>query len=300
MYWYYMRGNDRVGPISDEELARLRADGTIGASTMVWRSMTTAQSPPPTGPAARRAPAAQINGPLEEWDPPPLLITATDVGVFDFFTRSWPLYRGQYWLLLAISVVGLLLGRAAPFRILLGPMLCGMHLCYLAQIDGRKVSFELLFKGFDHFTASFLVTLLHIAFSTAVIVPLSIIIMIGTVVVGAAVGQGNDAAGGAAFGIGMLLFVAASAAVAVLLLPLHQFAYPLIVDQGYEVWDSIKTAYRGAWANALKLLGLVIVSAVLLMCGWTVCCFGAIFVLPIIHGAWAYAYRCIFTPSAVP
>jgi uncharacterized RDD family membrane protein YckC len=37
MNWHYAVGQQRFGPVSEQELARLAAAGTIGADTLVWR-----------------------------------------------------------------------------------------------------------------------------------------------------------------------------------------------------------------------------------------------------------------------
>ena len=317
-YWSYLKGNDRIGPIDDDELARLKADGTIGPDTMVWRSMKGPEpaapaEPPPTTPAAPpvtpppgppgASPAAvaapQIEDPFEaEPVRPPLEITSTDVGVFAFFSRSWSLCRGQYWMLLGISTVGILLGSMVPLAVLLGPMLCGVYLCFLTRFGGRKVTFDMLFKGFDHFLPSFLVTLISVGIGMAIMLPMYIV-MIVVAMSGMAASNGNETAMSIAMAVGILLFALVAIGFSVLMLP-FQFAYPLIVDQGCGVGDSIKTAYRGAWANVLKLLGLAIVSMVIALFGVILCYVGTLFVLPFILAAWAYAYRCIFTPSAVP
>ncbi len=35
--WYYAEGNNKAGPVSQDQLNRLAADGTIGADTLIWR-----------------------------------------------------------------------------------------------------------------------------------------------------------------------------------------------------------------------------------------------------------------------
>ena len=38
MNWYYAVNQQRIGPVSEQEFARLIAAGTIGADTLVWRA----------------------------------------------------------------------------------------------------------------------------------------------------------------------------------------------------------------------------------------------------------------------
>src|SRR6478735_12170991 len=37
MEWYYAQNNERLGPVSDEELTELNRTGKITADTLVWR-----------------------------------------------------------------------------------------------------------------------------------------------------------------------------------------------------------------------------------------------------------------------
>lgn len=55
--WYYAQGNQRVGPVSFEEMARLLALGAIGAHTLVWSEGMEAWRPLGTTPLAEQAPA---------------------------------------------------------------------------------------------------------------------------------------------------------------------------------------------------------------------------------------------------
>ena len=66
--------------------------------------------------------------------------------------------KDQYWLLFAITLVGMLVGSAVPV-VLVGPAICGIYLCLFQKIDGKPVVFESLFKGFDYFMASLIVSI---------------------------------------------------------------------------------------------------------------------------------------------
>ena len=55
--------------------------------------------------------------------------------------------RPQYWLMVAVVLVGILIGSFAPMGILLGPMMCGIYLCLLGLMRGERIEFGLLFKG---------------------------------------------------------------------------------------------------------------------------------------------------------
>jgi len=72
--------------------------------------------------------------------------------------EGWELIKGEYWLLFAITLVGVLIGGFTMY-ILFGAMFCGIFYCYLRKIDGRPIAFEDLWKGFEWFAPGLLVTL---------------------------------------------------------------------------------------------------------------------------------------------
>ncbi|HYY55718.1 MAG TPA: hypothetical protein VE842_00220, partial [Pyrinomonadaceae bacterium] len=91
---------------------------------------------------------------------------------------GWSLIKDKYWLFVGITGVGILIGSLGPMAILLGPMMCGIYLCLFARLRGESVSFELLFKGFDHFAQSFIATLIQIIPASVLLVPAYIIFFI--------------------------------------------------------------------------------------------------------------------------
>ena len=90
----------------------------------------------------------------------------------------------QYWLFVGICLVGILIGSIVPMCIMLGPMMCGMYLCFRYRMNGIQVRFETLFKGFDVFVNALLAMLIPLACSMAVMLPLIIIMMIGIATAG--------------------------------------------------------------------------------------------------------------------
>src|SRR5438045_1745434 len=72
--------------------------------------------------------------------------------------EAYELIKDEYWLLFAVSLVGAIIGGVSMY-IVLGPMICGIYVCYLKKIDGGRVDFNDLWKGFDYFGRSLLVTI---------------------------------------------------------------------------------------------------------------------------------------------
>ena len=72
------------------------------------------------------------------------------------FREGWEAIKPHYWILFAISVVGLMIGGATMY-VLLGAMICGVFYCFLQVCDGVEPKFEDLFKGFGFWLPSLLV-----------------------------------------------------------------------------------------------------------------------------------------------
>src|SRR5687767_13606172 len=81
--------------------------------------------------------------------------------------EGFELIKSDYWLLLAIGLVGGMIGGVTLF-IALGAMTCGVMHAYLKKIDGQPVAFEDLFKGFSWFGPSLIVTVV-------IVVPLLVV-----------------------------------------------------------------------------------------------------------------------------
>src|SRR5258708_18982537 len=61
--------------------------------------------------------------------------------------EAWEIIKPDYWLLFAITIVGILIGGMTLY-VLLGGMACGIYYTYLKRIDGGgPVVFDDLWKG---------------------------------------------------------------------------------------------------------------------------------------------------------
>ena len=97
----------------------------------------------------------------------------------------------QYFLFVGICFVALVINAVVPFNLLLGPLACGIHMCFAQRARGEKTMFEKLFNGFDHFVASFVVTLWMILCAFVVTIPMLLLVFGGMVLIASA-GQGNE------------------------------------------------------------------------------------------------------------
>jgi hypothetical protein len=212
--------------------------------------------------------------------------------------EAWALIKNDYWLLFAISIVGAMIGGISMY-VLIGAMVCGIFICYLKKIDGGKVVFDDLWKGFGFFWPSLLLTIV-------IVVPMVIwmIIMFATLylpIITAAV-MGNKADGSAilaAFAFGLVVDII----VAIVMICIHSlliFAFPLLVDRRLSSWEAMKLSARAALKNIGGIAGMIGVNFLLVLAGELAFCIGLYLVIPMITAANLVAYRKVFPRQSNP
>src|SRR5205807_7600145 len=117
--------------------------------------------------------------------------------------------------------------------LLLGPMMCGIEICYLQRWRGRPATFNMLFDGFQYFGPGFVVTL-FIFVPTIIIVGLSYVVaVVGMIAILPMMRQGGPPDAMASlifFGI-WTLFILGITGVSLAIQALLFFAFPLVVDR---------------------------------------------------------------------
>ena len=211
----------------------------------------------------------------------------------EIYKESWELMKDQYWLIFAITLVGILIGGAVPLA-LIGPMICGIYLCLFQKIDRRPLTFELLFKGFEYFMPGLIV-------AVAVTVPVIILIFVIYIpMIGLAVaGQKMSESAMIPFLIGTFIFEFVVVLIMVCFHTLLMFAFPLIVDRKLTGVQAMKVSAKAVWSNLAGVAGLMGVGIVVCIAGYLALCVGMYLVLPLIFMSNAVAFRKIF-PSLRP
>lgn len=208
------------------------------------------------------------------------------------FREGWKLIKSDYWTFFVITLVGALIGGLS-FYVLLGAMMCGIFFCFLRRIDGREVSFDGLWKGFDYFLPSLLITIL-IAAPMLVVFGVVYVPLVLAMVMGAQLSPDEL----------MRLFVGALALDVVLAFAMtcfHTlliFAFPLIVDRNLTARQAVATSARAVWRNLSGIAGLIAVGIILSLFGIITCGVGMYFIMPILLAGHAVAYRKIFPAAA--
>ncbi|MBC7901264.1 MAG: hypothetical protein H7070_14555, partial [Saprospiraceae bacterium] len=59
----------------------------------------------------------------------------------EVYKEAWEMIKDQYWIVFAVTLVGMLIGGAVPI-VLIGPMMCGIYLVLFQKHEGRPVDFN--------------------------------------------------------------------------------------------------------------------------------------------------------------
>jgi hypothetical protein len=209
---------------------------------------------------------------------------------------GWEMIKNQYWLFVAMALVGILIGSAVPLGILLGPMMCGLYLTFFKARRGEPVEFSMMFKGFDYFGPSLIATLLHIIPIIAIVLPAYLLFYVSIFVSMAAQGSNGEPNPAALFGVMATfgIFWIVVLIVVVIISVGFTFAYPLIVDRKLQGFDAVKLSFRAAFANFFRLLGMILLTSLMSIVGALACYVGMFLVMPIVYAAIAKAYEQVF------
>ena len=218
------------------------------------------------------------------------------------YKAGWSIIKDQYWLILGVSCVGMLIGSAAPFAILLGPMMCGIWKCLLAKSRGEKASFNLLFKGFDHFVQSMIACLIMVVPAFLVTIPLTILLWARMFLL--MKDDANRAMDPAQLLHGFVplfaLMMGVMIIVSLVLGVLFMFTFPLIVDRGLSGIEALKTSARAALRNLGGLVGLLVRNMLLGVLGMMCCYVGTFLIMPLSFAAMLVAYQQVFGSESPP
>jgi hypothetical protein len=206
----------------------------------------------------------------------------------EVYKEAWAIMKDEYWLIFAITLVAMLIGSVVPL-VLVGPAMCGLYMCLLDKVDGRKLEFDRLFKGFNYFLPGLIVALV-------IMVPVVffIIAVYAPMIAIALAGQRMSEEQILPFIVGVILMELVVAVVMTLLHSLLIFAFPLIVDHGLNGFEAVKLSARAVWANRGGVAGLFGVGILIAIVGYMAFCVGIYLALPVLMMAMAVAYRKVF------
>lgn len=221
----------------------------------------------------------------------------------ELLSEGWRLVRDQYWLMLGITVVGLIVGSLAPLGLFMGPMVCGIYIGLFGRMRSERATFAGLFRGFEFFLPSFIATLIQIVPIVAMAIPVNLILLLLSMKrILVWLGRPySDMAG--MLGPWEMAIIVVVTTIVIFLLSVFfgtffMFGYPLIVDRRMGGWEAVKLSARASRANFAGAARLMATTTILSIVASLFCYIGGFMVTPITLAAWAIAYRRVFPAPA--
>ena len=214
------------------------------------------------------------------------------LGFFDCFFEAKEFFGTDYWLFWALVFVGGLIGSVVPL-LLIGPIYCGIGLCFLAKEKGQQPSFELMFKGFEQFMESLIPVLLY-SIALIVIIPCYMGGLFGGL---ALISSGEEV--GFILGGCLIIFGVTSLILGSTFMSYgYLFSTFLVADYKLEGMDAFNISLSGIQKNFFGLLGITIASAIIGIVGMMLCYIPFLLMLPLFMGGPFICYRKIFRDYA--
>jgi hypothetical protein len=264
---YTIIGGDgkEYGPVAAELVRSWIAGGRANLQTRIkvagsdeWK--TIADFPELTAPASAvpMAAAATIGA-------------AAPLDVFGCYARSWKLLTANFWPLVGVSILILFLLSLVGYTQFVGiffisPLLggiisSGLYYYFLKTIRGQPTTIGDAFAGF---TKAF-VTLLVIDFLIMIFVTVGFFCLILP---------------------GIYLVIA------------YTFSYLLAVDKGLGIWESMETSRKVITRQWFRMFGLILLAIPFMLLGVIALGIGIFVTIPLVTGAFIYAYEDLTGPKA--
>jgi hypothetical protein len=162
--------------------------------------------------------------------------------------------------------------------VVLPPLSAGFTVVALAQLKGKRWTFNDFFTGFNWFGQTVVVNLLTSLASTAAALP-------GLILVGVAVGVivGTAGPGGPAPEMFLLLapgILVALAGILYVAVRMNFYAVPLIIDRNFGIMDALSGSWKLCRGHMAGLIGVSIILVLINFGGFLACLIGGLFTAP--------------------
>lgn len=223
-------------------------------------------------------------------------------------SNAWNLIKPNYWLYFGISFVALLIMWALSCIPIVGialtaPITGGIYFVALRAMRGEPVDFGMMFKGFEKFVPLLIVGIVQ-GIPAMIGQVLNIIFRVTDGLIQATQGSREmnflQAPGASDLAIAggvitfLLVLIGVWGLFSIAWAITFAFAVPIAMDQNVDAMTAIKLSARASWGNVGGIIVLSILLWLIGVAGVLALCIGILFVLPVIHVAWAFAYRQVF------
>jgi hypothetical protein len=262
------------GPVSAEQIRAWLAGGRANLDTKAkavgteeWRRLGDFAEFSGAGPAAAPPPVA-----TGEIDPKALaddlIARAAPLDIGGCISRSWELLKSDFWAVVGVTFVMILVAVVARFIPFLGWLVGllfsgvfygGLYFYYLKKIRGQPAELGDAFSGFS------------LAFGPLVLTSLLVILLTM---------------------VGFVCLILPGIYLAVS----YSFAYLLVLDRKMEFWAAMEVSRRVITAQWWRMFGLLILGAIIAVLGVLGLVVGIFVTAPIAIGSLVYAYESLCNP----
>jgi hypothetical protein len=267
---YTIIGGDgkEYGPVSAEQVRAWVAGGRANLKTKIkapggdeWKSV--ADFPELTGEAPQGAFPGATPAPAYP-DP------AADLDILSCYERSWALLKANFWPLVGVNLVIMVLFALIGYTQFIGVFFVsplfggliagGLYYYVLLKARGLPTTFGDAFAGFTK-------------------APLALLVA------------------------GILIFLFTSLGLICLVIPgiylivAYVFTYVLAVDKGLGFWEAMEMSRKVATRQWWRVLGLLLLGIPFILLGVAALVIGVFVTIPLITGAFVYAYEDLFNPK---
>lgn len=230
----------------------------------------------------------------------------------DCISVTWNTISSNYWLFFGMSILTWVITACVPCVniFLLGPIMVGLYFSFLKQMNGDPVEFGMMFKGFEKVVPAMVIGLIQ-SLPGIIIQILQYTTDITRIFLERR-GSGsysyfanNDLAiqssapnfalsGGIM--VTVIIFCIIIFLFSIAWYITFFFALPILSEHNLSIGETLSLSLRAGWSNWGSLIVLFILQFLVALAGTLAFCIGVFFVLPIIFGSTATAYRQVFPP----
>jgi hypothetical protein len=321
MTWHYAAGGRQLGPVDDAELERLLATGVVTADTLVWRagmadwqplSVARPQAPRPAPPPPAQLPPVALTPGLGAPSGFPgggqetpdecyarVMRSGRSLAIGTIVGRAWRvvidnfgLAVGAFAVVFVLQIISLVLVLIPCLGALVAVFISwlltqSLHAFYLKMSRRQPTEFGDAFSGFSFFMPLFLLGLVQGLLFVVAMAPGGAVMFVGAQL---AERGSSEAAGVGLLMLGMLLMLPILIYLGVAWL----FAPMLVMDKGYDFWPAMELSRKVATKHFLRLFGLQLLNAAIVVAGELALCVGVLVAIPITYAAVAIAYDDLF------
>jgi hypothetical protein len=311
MNWYYAENNQQRGPVSEDEMKRLVADGTVTPQTLVWHEGLANWAPCSTV-AAQFSSGAEVEPagvPVipammrhEQISDPHELARRIDEHGYDFtigsiIGRAWELVKGNLWPCIGVTLLGYLIiggSQNIPFIGLLAVFLvqpqmqAGLYWYFLKQFRSGQAELNDSFDGFRRgFGQQAVYMLIVCGIMLAVLLPAGMLAALG----------GHASHGSAVIKILLGAIILIAGLIAWYFMVCWVFVPLLILDKGLKATEAMRLSRHAVHVRFWKIFGLMLVLGIFSVAGLMALIVGVFFVAPVLIASMTRLYEDIFGTS---